>query len=61
MTIPDLGATASATINYLLGVKNTYKKQFELLLLKGLAKIEITSETKIFCRHFNHHELRNKI
>ena len=43
MTIPDLGATASATINYLLGVKNTYKKQFELLLLKGLAKIEITT------------------
>ena len=43
MTIPDLGAPANATKNYLLSVKSTYIKQFELLLLKGLAKIGITT------------------
>jgi len=42
MIISYMGATASATIKYLLSFKITYKKQCKLSDLKGLSRIEIT-------------------
>jgi hypothetical protein len=62
MIITDLSATASTTIKYLLSVKITYIKICKKLDSKGLARIEITRETKIFCEDIlSLRKLPNKI